>query len=53
MFARAQERRASTRRSRERLDLGVDVSQITKNGRKDKDVALQPGDVVWVPQSFF
>ncbi len=31
----------------------VDVSQITKQGNKALDMALQPGDVVFVPQSMF
>jgi polysaccharide export outer membrane protein len=29
------------------------VSDITKRGEKHKDMPLEPGDVVWVPQSFF
>ena len=33
--------------------LDVDVSQITKQGNKSMDIALQPGDVVFVPQSMF
>lgn len=31
----------------------ISVSAITKNGEKDKDMALIPSDVVFVPQSFF
>lgn len=31
----------------------VEVSAITKNGQKDKDMPLVPSDVVYVPQSFF
>ena len=31
----------------------VDVSQITKEGNKQLDIALKPGDVVFVPQSLF
>ena len=31
----------------------IDVSQITKKGNKFMDMVLQPGDVVFVPQSFF
>lgn len=31
----------------------VDVSQITKDGNKQLDIALKPGDVVFVPQSLF
>lgn len=34
-------------------NLTVEVSAITKNGQKDKDVPLAPSDVVYVPQSFF
>ena len=33
--------------------LDVDVSQITKQGNKSMDISLQPGDVVFVPQSMF
>lgn len=33
--------------------LDVDVTQITKQGNKSMDIALQPGDVVFVPQSMF
>lgn len=33
--------------------LDVDVTQITKQGNKSLDIALQPGDVVFVPQSMF
>lgn len=31
----------------------IDVTQITKKGNKFLDMVLQPGDVVFVPQSFF
>ena len=31
----------------------IPVSDITKRGEKQKDLPLEPGDVVWVPQSFF
>lgn len=31
----------------------VDVSQITKDGKKQLDISLKPGDVVFVPQSLF
>ena len=33
--------------------LDVDVTQITKQGNKSLDIPLQPGDVVFVPQSMF
>ena len=33
--------------------LDVDVSQITKQGSKNLDIPLLPGDVVFVPQSMF
>lgn len=33
--------------------IDVDVSQITKLGNKALDIALMPGDVVFVPQSMF
>ena len=31
----------------------VDVTQITKQGKKNLDISLQPGDVIFVPQSMF
>ena len=31
----------------------VDVSQITKEGNKQFDIPLKPGDVIFVPQSLF
>ncbi len=33
--------------------IDVDVSQITKQGNKNMDIALHPGDVIFVPQSMF
>ena len=33
--------------------LDVDVTQITKQGNKAMDLALMPGDVIFVPQSLF
>ncbi len=33
--------------------IDVDVTQITKQGNKSMDIALKPGDVVFVPQSMF
>jgi len=33
--------------------IDVDVAQITKQGNKLLDIALMPGDVVFVPQSMF
>ncbi len=33
--------------------MDVDVTQITKQGNKAMDIALMPGDVVFVPQSMF
>ncbi len=33
--------------------IDVDVTQITKQGNKAMDIALMPGDVVFVPQSLF
>lgn len=34
-------------------NIDIDVSQITKMGDKSLDIALKPGDVVFVPQSLF
>lgn len=31
----------------------VDIEKIGKEGRSDMDVALKPGDVVWVPESWY
>lgn len=31
----------------------VEVSAITSSGQKDKDLPLEPNDVVFIPQSFF
>ena len=31
----------------------VDIELIGKEGRSDLDVALKPGDVVWVPESWY
>ncbi len=31
----------------------IKVTDITKKGMKDKDVSLRPGDIVYVPESFF
>ena len=33
--------------------IDVDVTQITKQGNKSMDISLQPGDVIFVPQSMF
>ena len=31
----------------------VDIDVIGKEGRSDMDVALKPGDVVWIPESWY
>jgi len=31
----------------------VDIDKIGKEGRSDLDVTLKPGDVVWVPESWY
>lgn len=31
----------------------VDIEKIGKDGRSDLDVPLKPGDVVWVPESWY
>jgi polysaccharide export outer membrane protein len=33
--------------------ISIEVSAVTKRGQKEKDIALEPGDVVFVPQSYF
>ncbi len=37
----------------ESVNYTVDVRSITGEGQKDKDLVLQPNDVVFIPQSFF
>lgn len=34
-------------------NIEVDISQITKQGKKDLDIILKPSDIVFVPQSMF
>lgn len=31
----------------------IEVSAITKKGEKDKDIALEPNDIVFIPESYF
>jgi ribosomal protein L16 Arg81 hydroxylase len=31
----------------------VDIELIGKEGRADLDIMLKPGDVVWVPESWY
>ena len=31
----------------------VDIDKIGKEGRSDLDIALKPGDVVWIPESWY
>lgn len=35
------------------VNLTIQVTDITSHGKKDKDIPLEPNDVVYVPQSFF
>jgi polysaccharide export outer membrane protein len=35
------------------LSLTIEISAITTRGEKEKDIPLEPNDVVWVPQSYF
>jgi polysaccharide export outer membrane protein len=37
----------------ESMKYTIEVKSITRDGQKDKDMVLQPNDVVYVPQSFF
>jgi polysaccharide export outer membrane protein len=37
----------------ESMNTTVDVRSITRDGQSDKDLVLQPNDVVYVPQSLF
>lgn len=34
-------------------NIEVDISQITKQGKKDLDIILMPSDIIFVPQSMF
>ncbi|MDD4102212.1 MAG: polysaccharide biosynthesis/export family protein [Kiritimatiellae bacterium] len=31
----------------------VDIEKIGKDGRSDLDIALKPGDVIWIPESWY
>ena len=31
----------------------IEVSAITKKGEKEKDIALEPNDIVFIPESYF
>ena len=37
----------------EEITIPIKVSDITKKGNKDKDIAVKPGDIIVVPESFF
>jgi polysaccharide export outer membrane protein len=37
----------------ESVNYTIDVRAITRDGQKDKDIALEPNDVVFIPQSMF
>ncbi|MBN3038437.1 MAG: polysaccharide export protein [Candidatus Omnitrophica bacterium] len=37
----------------EELTIPIKISDITKKGMKEKDIPLKPGDIVFVPESFF
>ena len=37
----------------EELTIPVKVTDITKKGKKEKDLPLKPGDIIFVPESFF
>ena len=37
----------------ESVSYTVDVRTITREGQKDKDLVLEPNDVVFIPQSLF
>lgn len=37
----------------EKATIRVKVKDITEKGEKDKDIVLQPDDIVFVPESFF
>ena len=35
------------------ITISIKVSDITKKGNKDKDISVNPGDIIVVPESFF
>ena len=35
------------------VNIPIKVTDITKRGKKEKDLPLKPGDIVFVPESFF
>lgn len=37
----------------EKSVIQIRITDITKKGQKEKDVALKPGDIIFVPESFF
>ncbi len=37
----------------EELTISVKITDITKKGMKEKDISLKPGDIIFVPESFF
>jgi len=37
----------------EELTIPVKITDITKKGMKEKDISLKPGDIIFVPESFF
>ena len=50
----AQDRARVLRRvNGESMSYTVDVRTITREGQKDKDIVLEPNDVVYIPQSMF
>lgn len=51
--ANASKVRVLRRKDGKQRNIDVDVTQITRQGNKSLDIALQPGDVVFVPQSLF
>ena len=37
----------------EERTISVKITDITKKGMKEKDISLKPGDIIFVPESFF
>ena len=35
------------------ITIPIRVTDITKKGKKEKDISLKPGDMIFVPESFF
>jgi ribosomal protein L16 Arg81 hydroxylase len=37
----------------EQKTIKINVKDITEKGQKDKDIVVEPEDIIYVPESFF